>query len=273
MGEAWDVSLDADAVAAIAREHDAAESGRTQMRARSQFHPEMTLEDAYRIQSAWVALKQKRGRKVTGRKVGLTSRAMQQAMKIDEPDFGTLLDDMAIQTGDTVEADRFRDPRLEVELAFVLKAPVAGPDVTLDQVMTATDHILPSMELIAARSHRVDPQNGYTRTVLDTISDNAANAGYILGKARISPTSDLRWTGALLYRNEVLEETGLAAGVLGHPGNGLVWLARRLSPYGIGLEPGQVYLSGSFTRPVPVQAGDIFRADFGPYGTVDVSFR
>lgn len=266
------MALTPDQIDEQAAAHDAAEIARQPIRAFSQDR-EMTLEDAYAVQAAWVDRKVARGQKVIGRKVGLTSRAMQQAMKIGEPDFGTLLDDMKFTSGETLDAAQFIDPRLEVEWTFVLKQDLFGDDLTIEQIMDATDHILPSLELIAARSHRVDPKTGYTRLVTDTISDNAANAGIIVGPDKIRPKDiDLRWSGALLYRNGTVEETGLGAGVMDHPANGLVWLAKRFAPHGIKLEAGQFLMSGSFTRPVMARAGDEFLADFGPYGKVELAF-
>lgn len=264
--------LTTDQIAEQAAAHDRAEMDRKPVRAFSQDRT-MDLDDAYAVQDAWVARKVARGRHVIGRKVGLTSRAMQQAMKIGEPDFGTLLDDMLFQSGDTLKAADFIDPRLEVEWTFVLKHNLSGDDLSVEDVMAATDYILPSLELIAARSHRVDPETGYTRLVTDTISDNAANAGIIVGADRIAPEDiDLRWAGSILYRNGIVEETGLGAGVMDHPAEGLVWLAKRFAPHGIALEAGHYLMSGSFTRPVIARAGDDFVADFGRYGTVELSF-
>ena len=256
-----------------ARAHHAAETARAPITAFSQTR-DMDIADAYRVQDAWVRLKEAEGRRVIGRKVGLTSRAMQEAMKIGEPDFGTLLDDMHFANGATLAAADFLDPRLEVEWTFVLRERLEGDALTVEDVMAATDYVVPSLELIAARSHRVDPDTGYTRRVVDTISDNAANAGIIVGDSRIDPDAiDLRWAGAILYRNGVVEETGLGAGILDHPANGLVWLARRFAPHGIALEPGQFIMSGSFTRPVIARPGDAFKADFGPHGTVELLFE
>ncbi len=261
-----------DALAAAEQLYDA-ERNRVQIRPLTLSIPEMNLEDAYAIQQAWVAKKIEDGRRVTGYKIGLTSRAMQMAMKIDTPDFGVLLDDMAFPSGGEIRAADFTDPRIEVELAFVLKRPLFGAEVTLEQVMAATDYVVPALELIAARSYRVDPQSGYTRTVFDTIADNAANAGYIVGSNRINPDAiDLRWTGAMLCLNGEVEETGLAGGVMGHPAHGIRWVCKRFAPHGIGLKPGQIILAGSFTRPVMVKAGDTVLADYGPHGTIEVNF-
>ncbi len=235
-------------------------------------HPNMDMDDAYAIQKSWVDKKINNGRKVIGYKIGLTSRAMQDAMKIDTPDYGVLLDDMDFANGANITVADFIDPRIEVELAFVLKDRLFG-DVSIDEVLDATDYVVPALELIAARSHRVHPDTGYTRTVFDTISDNAANAGIITGGEKFKPRDrDLRWCGALCYQNYVLEETGLAAGVLDHPANGIRWIAKRFAPHGIALEPGQILLAGSFTRPLKVKAGDKIRADYGPIGEIKCQF-
>lgn len=256
-----------------ARLHHEAEKSCVPMRAFSLQYPDMSIEDGYAIQAAWMKLKESEGRKIIGRKVGLTSRAMQEAMKINEPDFGTLLDDMLFENGATIPASDFIDPRIEVEITFVLKDDLFGDDLTIEDVLAATDYVVPSLELIAARSHRVDPETGYTRKVYDTISDNAANAGIVVGDKKVNPSEvDLRWAGAILYRNGIVEETGLGAGILDHPARGIIWLAKRFAPHGIKLEAGQYIMSGSFTRPIIARVGDDFKADFGPMGTVELSF-
>lgn len=256
-----------------ARRHHEAEKTGIPMRAFSLTYQDMTIEDGYAVQEAWIKLKEAEGRKVIGRKVGLTSRAMQEAMKIDEPDFGTLLDDMLFDNGATIPASDFIDPRIEVEITFVLKDDLFGDDLSVEDVIAATDYVVPSLELIAARSHRVDPETGYTRKVYDTISDNAANAGIIVGDTQVNPNDiDLRWAGAILYRNGIVEETGLGAGILDHPARGIIWLAKRFAPHGVKLDAGHYIMSGSFTRPVIARAGDHFKADFGPLGTVELSF-
>ena len=250
-----------------------AEKDSMQIQAVSQQYPNMSMDDAYAIQKTWMDIKLAEGREVIGYKVGLTSRAMQMTMQIDEPDYGTLLNDMIFDDGSDIAASQFTDPRIEVELAFVLKDRLEGENVSIFDVLNATDYVIPALELIAARSHRVDPENGYVRKIFDTISDNAANAGIIMGGRPIKPMDmDLRWVGALLYRNGVMEETGLAAGVLNHPANGIAWVAKRFAPHGIALEPGQILLSGSFTRPVIARAGDTFHADYGPLGGISCHF-
>ncbi|CAI1878371.1 2-hydroxypent-2,4-dienoate hydratase [Serratia quinivorans] len=171
---------------AVQRLHQA-EQNREQIRALSLDHPEITIEDAYAIQRQWVALKIAEGRTLKGHKIGLTSRAMQVSSQITEPDFGALLDDMFFNDGGDIPIDRFIVPRVEVELAFVLAKPLRGPNCTLFDVYNATDYIIPALEIIDARSHNVDPETQRPRKVFDTISDNAANAGVVMGGRPIKP--------------------------------------------------------------------------------------
>ncbi|MBH2947728.1 2-oxo-hepta-3-ene-1,7-dioic acid hydratase [Serratia marcescens] len=257
---------------AVQRLHQA-EKSREQIRALSLDHPESTIEDAYAIQRQWVALKIAEGRTLKGHKIGLTSRAMQVSSQITEPDYGALLDDMFFNDGSDIPIDRFIVPRVEVELAFVLAKPLRGPNCTLFDVYNATDYVIPALEIIDARSHNVDPETQRPRKVFDTISDNAANAGVVMGGRPIKPDAlDLRWISALLYRNGVIEESGVAAAVLNHPANGVAWLANKLAPYEVELEAGQVILGGSFTRPVPARRGDTFHVDYGPMGCISCRF-
>jgi 2-oxo-hept-3-ene-1,7-dioate hydratase len=265
--------LDRATIQQAARKLDDAERARTQIR---QFHldyPSMTVEDAYAIQQEWVAMKLAAGRTLRGRKIGLTSKAMQSSVGIDEPDYGALLDDMFFPDGFDVPVARFIEPRIEVELAFILGKPLKGAGCTMFDVLDATDWIVPAIEIIDSRMQRVDPATGQTRKVVDTISDNAADAGVVHGGRPIRPGEvDLRWVGALLYRNGVIEETGVAAGVLNHPANGVAWLVNKLAPHGIGLEAGHFVLGGSFTRPVFGHKGDTFHADYGPLGSIAFRF-
>lgn len=250
-----------------------AEQDRVQIDPTTMTHPQMDMEDAYAIQSSWVDQKIQSGRKVVGYKIGLTSRAMQRVMKIETPDYGVLLDDMVFEDGSEIVAADFTDPQIEVELAFVLKDRLFGENVTREEVIAATDYVVPAFELIAARSFRIHPETGYTRTVCDTISDNAANAGIIMGSKKVSATDvDLRWCGAIVKQNGVVEQTGLAAAVLDHPANGICWIAKRFAKHDIALEPGQILLSGSFTAPVKVKAGDKITAEYGPLGDISVNF-
>jgi 2-oxo-hept-3-ene-1,7-dioate hydratase len=267
------MTLPVEMIGALAAELDMAERTRIPVRQFSLRYPAMTMEDAYRIQESWVATKIENGRRIIGHKIGLTSRAMQRAGNIDEPDYGTLLDDMLFVDGGEIPAGRFIIPRVEVELAFILKSDLSGPNCTLFDVLDATDYVVPALELIDARILRVDPETGTTRKVLDTIADNAANGGIILGGRPVGPLQvDLRWVSALVSRNAVIEETGVAAAVLNHPGNGVAWLANKLYPHGIALRASEIILGGSFTAPVAAEAGDIFHVDYGPLGTISCRF-
>ena len=236
-------------------------------------YPEMTLDDAYAVQAALVALKRAMGRQGIGWKIGLTSRAMQQALNITTPDSGVLLDDMLFADGATVPKGRFIQPRVEAEIAFVMKAPLHGAQVTRDDVLAATGCVAPSLEILDTRILRADPATGKARIITDTVSDNAANAGIVLGAQRHAvDAQDLRWVGAIVTRDGVVEETGLGAGVLNDPVTGILWLVHRLAAYGMGISAGDIVLSGSFIRPVEAPSGSRFQADFGGFGTVTLFF-
>jgi 2-oxo-hept-3-ene-1,7-dioate hydratase len=258
----------------LAERHERARTEVTSIDPVSVDHPELDLTDAYAIQQAWVDLQVANGARLVGRKIGLTSRAMQQQMKIDEPDFGALLDYMLMPSGIELRHADYVDPKLEVEVAFTIGRRLSGPSVTVDEVLDATEYLQPALELIDARSHRIHPVTGKARGIVDTIADNAADAGVILGEAKVAPNEiDIPWIGAIFWCNGTVEETGLAAGVLGHPANGIAWVARRLAPYGLAIEPGQIVLSGSFTRATATRPGDEFVADYGPrLGTVTCRF-
>jgi 2-oxo-hept-3-ene-1,7-dioate hydratase len=267
------MALTSDDIRLAAERLHNAEKSRQQIRQISLDHPGITLEDAYAIQKAWIEIKLREGRVVRGHKIGLTSKAMQSALNIDEPDSGVLLDDMFFADGGIVPTDRFIGTRIEAELAFVMKHRLAGPDCTMFDVLNATDFVVPALEILDTRIERVDPVTRSSRKIFDTIADNAANAGIVLGGRPIRPLeADLRWIGALCYRNGQLEETGLAAGVLNHPATGMAWLVNKIAPLGLALEPGQVVLSGSFIRPIETRKGDTIQADYGPYGTVSCYF-
>ena len=265
--------LPSPTIAALARQLYEARKSRTQLRHFSKAHPEMTVEDGYAIQREWVRLEIADGRRVRGRKIGLTSRAMQQASQIDEPDYAPLMDDMFFESGGDIPFDRFIAPRVEVELAFVLGKALKGPGVNLFDVLSATEYVTPAVEIIDARIEQFDRETKAMRKVYDTISDFAANAGIVTGGRPVRPTEvDLRWVGALLHKNGVIEETGLAAGVLNHPATGVAWLANKIAPYDEQLNPGDIVLSGSFTRPATATRGDNFHVDYGPLGSIAFRF-
>jgi 2-oxo-hept-3-ene-1,7-dioate hydratase len=265
--------LNADVVQQLAHRLYEARKNRVQLRHFSREHPRMTVEDGYSIQREWVKLELADGHRIEGRKIGLTSRAMQQASQISEPDYAPLMDDMFFETGAQISIDRFIAPRVEVELAFVLAKPLRGPGVTLIQVLDATAYVVPALEIIDARIEQFDRDTQAPRKVFDTIADFAANAGVVTGGRPMRPDAfDPRWAGALLYKNAVIEETGLAAGVLNHPATGVAWLANRIAPYGEQLNPGELILGGSFTRPTLAARGDVLHADYGPLGNISCRF-
>ena len=265
--------LDAKTIDTIAQAYDAAERGRHRIRPPSVQYDGFTIEDAYAVQRRWVALKVARGNAIKGHKIGLTSRAMQRQANITEPDYGALLADMFYSTGAEIPVNRFIQPRLECELGFVIGRRLKGPDCTIFDVLNATDYIIPAAEIVDGRTHRIDPETNKPRCVLDSIADNAGNAALIVGGRPVKPMDvDLRWVSVLCHRNNVIEESGVAAAVLNHPANGVAWLANKLAPFDIALEPGQFVLGGSFTSTVEAHAGDVFHVDYGPLGSISSRF-
>jgi 2-oxo-hept-3-ene-1,7-dioate hydratase len=228
--------------------------------------PDITMEDAYAISTEVANRKIAAGARLIGHKVGLTSKAMQRSSQIDEPDYGHLLDNMMIADGASVPHANFCLPRVEVELAFVLGKPLKGPGIGLPDVLRATEYVVPAIEIVDARLQD-------QRKIFDTVSDNGAAAGIVIGGRPIGPLEvDLRWVGGIMYRNAEIEETGVAAGVLGHPALGVAWLANKLGQHGVTLDAGHIILAGSFTRVVFARKGDTLHADFGPLGGLAVQF-
>jgi len=266
-------SMTPDQVTKAAAALDQAEKTRKQIGILSLAHAGMDMDDAYAVQAEWVKQKLAAGRRKVGWKIGLTSKAMQYALNIDIPDSGILLDDMVFGDGAVIPADRFIQPRIEAEIAFVMKAPLKG-NVTIFDVLNATDFIVPAIEILDTRIVRVDAETKKIRTVFDTIADNAANAGIVMGGRPMRPLdTDMRWIGAIVSKNGEVEETGLGAGVLNHPATAVAWLANRLAQYGGGsIEAGDIVLSGSFVRPVECPHGSTILADYGPFGTVSCHF-
>lgn len=259
--------LPADTITAIAQELAEADRSHVLIPRITARYPDATIEDSYAIQGVWRDRELAAGRRLVGRKIGLTSKAMQAATGITEPDYGVMFDDTVWEDGAAIPFDRFANVRIEVELAFVLHEPLEGPACTLEQVLAATEYVTPALEVL--NSHiELDG-----RTIVDTISDNAAYGAMVLGGERKRPDEvDLRWVPALLHRNDTIEETGVAAGVLGHPATGVAWLANKLAQHGARLEAGEVVLAGSFTRPMWVSRGDRVRCDYGVMGTVGCHF-
>ncbi|MGD9880650.1 MAG: 2-oxo-hept-4-ene-1,7-dioate hydratase [Reyranella sp.] len=265
--------LDSATIDVIARAYDAAEKGRHRIRPPSVQYEGFTVDDAYAVQRRWVALKVAGGNEIKGHKIGLTSRAMQRQANIEEPDYGALLADMFYSGGAEIPMSRFIQPRLECELGFVIGRRLKGPNCTIFDVLNATDYVVPAAEIVDGCTHRIDPDTGKPRCVLDSIADNAGNAALIIGGRPFKPLDvDLRWVSVLCHRNNVIEESGVAAAVLNHPANGVAWLANKLAPFDIALEPGHFILGGSFTGVVEARAGDVFHIDYGPLGTITSRF-
>jgi len=259
--------LPAETITAIAEELAEADRSHVLIPRITERYPDATIEDSYAIQGVWRDRELAAGRRLVGRKIGLTSKAMQTATGITEPDYGVMFDDTVWEDGAVIPYDRFANVRIEVELAFVLREQLEGPDCTLEEVLAATEYVTPALEVLNSHIELAG------RTIVDTICDNAAYGAMVLGAERRRPDElDLRWVSALLHRNDVIEETGVAAGVLGHPATGVAWLANKLSQHNTRLEAGEVVLSGSFTRPIWVSRGDRVRCEYAGMGMVECRF-
>ncbi len=259
-------TLPDETIAAIADELADAESRRATVPLLTARHAGMTVDDAYAVQGEWRRRAVAYGRRLVGHKIGLTSKVMQAATGIDEPDYGAILSDMVYDSGAEIEHGRFSNVRIEVELAFVLSSDV-GPGATVDDVLAATAHVVPALEILSSRIELAG------RTIVDTISDNAAMGAMVVGGVRRPPGElDLPWAAAVLRRNGTIEESGVAAAVLGHPALGVAWLADKLARHGDRLTAGEIVLAGSFTRPIWVQPGDTVMADYRDLGTITCRF-
>jgi 2-oxo-hept-3-ene-1,7-dioate hydratase len=259
--------LTEETIAAIADELVEAGRTRTPVPLLHSRYEGMDVEDSYAVQKLWARRLEAEGRRVVGRKIGLTSKAMQAATGITEPDYGVIFDDMVLENGAVIDWKRYTHPRVEVELAFKLGADLKGPGITLFDVLDATEYVVPALEILDSR---IEMEG---RTIVDTISDNAAMGAMVVGGRPVRPhETDLRWIASLLYRNQEIIETGVAAGVLNHPASGVAWLADKLAQHGQELRAGDLILAGSFTRPMWVYEGDTVYADYGPLGTVTCRF-
>ncbi|MBK0417882.1 2-oxo-hepta-3-ene-1,7-dioic acid hydratase [Leucobacter sp. CSA1] len=259
--------LDQTQIQSIAGELVQADRDRSVIPHLTSRYPGMTVDDSYAIQKLWSDRRVQEGARLVGHKIGLTSKVMQAATGISEPDYGVIHDDMVYESGATLEFDRFSNVRIEVELAFKLAEPLAGPDVTIFDVLNATDYVMPALEVL--NSH-IELEG---RTIVDTISDNAALGAMVLGGRPVRVDDlDLRWASALLYRNQTVEDSGVAGAVLGHPAMGVAWLANKLAQHGQSLGAGEIVLAGSFTRPMWVERGDSVHADYGRLGAVTCRF-
>ena len=230
--------------------------------------PELTIDEAYQVQKKMIDMEINNGQKITGKKIGLTSKAMQDMLGVNEPDYGHLLDNMEIGHGESISFKQVLQPKVEGELAFILKEDLTGPDVTTMDVLKATDVIVPALEIVDSRI------KDWKITLADTIADNASSGLYVLGE-RVKKLSDIdiKQIGMALYKNNELQNTGVGAAALGNPATCVAWLANKLAIYDITLKAGEVILSGALSAAIEAQPGDEFYAKFAELGEVRVSFK
>ncbi|ODT16478.1 MAG: 2-oxo-hepta-3-ene-1,7-dioate hydratase [Mesorhizobium sp. SCN 65-12] len=229
-------------------------------------HGGLSLGDAYRVQDELNGMRRQQGIAFAGYKIGLTWHSTQIACDLDAPIHGRILRQAVHQSGASLSAARLVKPHVEVELAFIVGRDIDRPINGIDEMLAATDAIVPALELV---DHRMAPP----RIVADTVADNSAFAGVILAGQRFRPADiDSRWVGATLSRNGTVEETGVSVIGMGHPAVCVAWLANTLLECGERLAEGDIVMSGAFARAIPVAGGDAFVADFNQYGTLDVSF-
>lgn len=226
-----------------------------------------SVDEAYQVQLYNIDKEVKNGYRVTGKKIGLTSKAMQDLLGVDEPDYGHLLNKMEIKNGDTISLKRLFQPKVEGELAFILKDDLVGPNVTTLEVLQATDAVLPSLEIVDSRI------KDWNITLADTVADNASSGLYVLGRGMEKITSiDVKQIGMALYKNGELQNTGVGVAALGNPAKSIAWLANKLATYDIKLKSGEVILSGALSAAVEAKPGDHFYAKFSELGEVHVTF-
>jgi 2-keto-4-pentenoate hydratase len=229
--------------------------------------PGITIADAYAIQLALIDAKKKDGAKIVGKKIGLTSQAMQRMLNVDQPDYGHILDGMIVQDGSEFPVRELIQPKIEPEIAFILERDLKGPGVTPMQVLAATRFVVPALEIIDSRIE------GWKIKLCDTIADNASSARVVLGgPPRRVDQLDLRLIGMVMEKNGQIAHTGAGAAILGHPANAVAWLANAIGEFGVALQAGEIVMPGAICAAVDVAAGDYLRASFDGLGTVSVRF-
>ncbi len=253
---------------AVAEQLYEAEKGVTPVEPLTVTWPGLTIEQAYAIQLEGVAIRRERdSRKVVGKKIGLTSIAMQKLIGVNEPDYGHLFDSMLVREGEPVPCSRLLLPKVEGEVAFVLKRRLKGPGVTIADVLRATEGVMASIEIVDSRVR------DWKIKLEDSVADNASSARFVVGSRLVDPAGiDLRLVGMVLEKNGEVVNTGAGAAVLGHPAASVAWLANKIGEFGIALEEGEIILSGALTAAVDARAGDSFLISFGGLGTVGVRF-
>ncbi|MFB3163995.1 2-keto-4-pentenoate hydratase [Neobacillus sp. 179-J 1A1 HS] len=228
---------------------------------------EITVEDAYNIQLFQIRQKVAKGAVVVGKKIGLTSKAMQEMLNVSEPDYGHLLDSMMYEEGEKISLHKYIQPRIEFEIAFVLKKDLKGPGVTMNDVIEATDYVVPALEIIDSRIK--DWQIKFE----DTVADNGSSAGAIIGRTTTKIDDlDLAAVKMTVTRNGEYLDSADGSAVMGHPAQAVAWLANALGTYGISLHSGEVILSGALSKAIPIEDGDTFTAEFEHIGAVTAAF-
>lgn len=260
--------LSKEQVRKTAEELFAAEQQRKTLRPLTESFPHIEPAEAYRIQLALIEIKKARGAKVVGKKIGLTSKAMQKMFNVDQPDYGHILDEMIVQDRGRFSVLELIQPKIEPEIAFILEQDLQGPGITSAQVLAATRFVLPALEIIDSRIE------GWKIKLCDTIADNASSARVVLGSApkRVDQV-DLRLVGMVLEKNGEVIQTGAGAAVLGHPATAVAWLANAVGQFGVTLKAGEIIMPGAISAATDVAPGDLILASFGGLGTVSVSFE
>lgn len=231
-------------------------------------YPEITVDEAYYIQLEQIQNKVKNGAVIVGKKIGATSKAIQQMFQVNQPDYGHLLDGMMFVEGETISLSQYIQPKVEFEIAFVLKKDLKGPNVTVLDVVEATDYIAPAIEIIDSRIEDWKIQ------FEDTVADNGSSAGAVIGgKPTNLENIDLAHIGMVVYKNGEYLDSAAGAAVLGNPLRAVAWLANSLEKYDVLLKAGEVVLSGALSAAVPIEANDAFTVEFDHIGTVSVSFK
>ncbi len=252
---------------AFARELLEAEKTQQSVAPLSERGTSFSVEDAYQVQLETVKSKVEEGHKIVGKKIGLTSKPMQQLLGVDEPDYGHLFSNMVVENESVIPADRVIQPKVEAEIAFVLKETLSGPNVTKEDVLKATDYVVPSIEIVDSRV------KDWKITLADTIADNASSCLYALGTtSKQIEEIDLVQLGMVLYKNGEIVETGVGALAMGHPAECVAWLANKLYEFGESLNAGEVVLSGALSAAVVAEPGDHFTAKLAHLGEVNIRF-
>jgi 2-keto-4-pentenoate hydratase len=260
--------LSEQTIESISRDLYSAERDRRTLRPITETYPEIDIDTAYKIQLGLIQLKDADGEKIVGKKIGLTSKAMQKMLNVDQPDYGHIFDKMVLQDGVVFRVAELIQPKIEPEIAFILDREIKGPGVTPMQVLAATRFVVPALEIIDSRIE------GWKIKLCDTIADNASSARVVLGSSpKRVDERDLKLVGMILEKNGDIVQTGAGGAVLGHPAVAVAWLANAVGRFGVSLNAGDIIMPGALCGAVDVGAGDLLQASFDGLGTVSVRFE